>query len=204
MSGRAGPRQAGFTLLEVLVALVVLGLVVSGLAGVTRFGLASVRTQARVAARQGDLEPVDRLLRRLVANMALPNDDRQPGLAGDATGFACITKAPAEGGPAGRVDASVATDAARRLVLRWSPHLHADRLAPRPSSAEETLLEGVDRMEVSYLSPDRAGWLPGWDRTDLPALIRVRLVFAPGDPRRWPPIIAATTEQSRARERPNG
>ena len=35
----AAQRDAGFTLLEILVALVILGLIVSGLAGGTRLGL---------------------------------------------------------------------------------------------------------------------------------------------------------------------
>ena len=201
--GRAG-RQTGFTLLEVLAALVVLGFIIAGLVGGTQLGLASIKTESRIEAKEQGLEPVDRLLRRLVANMAMPNNDQQPGLVGSRTAFTCITKALGPDAPASRIDALVALDHSRRLVLLWSPHLHAERLTPRPSPAEEVLLSGLDRLEISYLSPDRSGWLAAWNRTDLPALIRIRLVFAPGDARRWPPIIAATALQSRPRERPNG
>ncbi len=196
-------RNAGFTLLEVLVVLLILGLIVSGLAGGTRLGLAALGAQSRVAAEYQDLEPVDRALRRLVANIALPADDRTPGLVGEPTGFACVTTTPAAEGPPSRVDAYVASDARHRIVLRWSPHLHAERLVPRPPPAEEILLEGIDRLEISYLSPDRTGWLRSWSRTDLPALVRIQLLFKPGDPRHWPPIIAAT-QRSRGRERPGG
>lgn len=201
-TGTAG-RSAGFTLLEVLVGLLILGLVVSGLAGSTRLGLAALGAQSRAAAEYQDLEPVDRALRRLVANIALPNDDRKPGLVGDPMGFACLTTTPAAEGPPSRVDAYVASDAAHRLVVRWSPHLHAERLVPRPAPAEEVLLRGIDRLEVSYLAPDRTGWLRSWTRTDLPALIRLELSFGPGDPRHWPPIIAAT-RRGRTRELQNG
>ncbi len=205
MSASRAGCSAGFTLLEVLVGLVVLGFVVSGLAGSTRFGLLAAGTQSRIAAEHEDLEPADRLLRRLVAGMALPNDGRQPGLAGDRTGFACLTRSPAaqEPGLAARVDAFVAVNGARQLVLRWSPHWHAERLAPRAPPAEEVLLDGIDRLDVSYLSPDRGGWLESWSRTDLPGLVRIRLLFAPGDPRHWPPIIAAT-RQGRAQAQPSG
>jgi general secretion pathway protein J len=205
MSAALSGRTAGFTLLEVLVGLVILGFVVSGLAGSTRFGLAAAGTQSRIVLEHEDLEPADRLLRRLVAGMALPNDGRQSGLVGDRTGFACVTRAPAAQGPGltGRVDAVMAVNGAHQLVLRWSPHWHAERLAPRSPPAEEVLLQGVDRLDVSYLSPDRGGWLGAWNRADLPGLIRIRLLFAPGDPRRWPPIIAAT-QQSRARAQPSG
>jgi len=201
----AARSSAGFTLLEVLVALVILGFIVSGLVGGTRLGLAAMDAQSRAAAEHGDLEPVDRLLRRVVANIALPNDDRQPGLVGDVNGFACVTRVPAgeTSGLAPRVDAYVTANGARQLILRWSPHLHAERLVPRPAPAQAILLQGIDRLEISYLSPERSGWLTSWNRTDLPALIRIRLSFAPGDPRRWPPIIAAT-QQDRARGRPSG
>lgn len=205
MSAAPAGRAAGFTLLEVLVGLVILGFIVSGLAGSTRFGLMAMGTQSRIVSERQDLEPVDRLLRRLVAGMALPNDGRQAGLVGDRTGFACVTRTPAaqEPGAASRVDAFVAVNGAHQLVLRWSPHWHAERLAPRAPAAEEVLLEGIDRLDVSYLSPDRGGWLEAWNRTDLPGLIRIRLRFAPGDPRRWPPIIAAT-QQGRPRAQPSG
>ncbi len=205
MSAGLARRTAGFTLLEVLVGLVLLGLVVSGLAGSTRFGLAAAGTQSRIASEHAELEPADRLLRRLVAGMALPNDGRQPGLVGDRTGFACLTRAPAiqDPGLAARVDAFVAVNGAHQLVLRWSPHWHAERLVPRAAPAEEVLLQGIDRLEVSYLSPGRDGWLASWNRTDLPGLVRIRLLFAPGDPRHWPPIIAAT-QQGRAQAQPSG
>ena len=199
----ADRRSAGFTLLEVLVVLLILGLIVSGLAGSTRLGLAAIGAQSRAVAEYQDLEPVDRALRRLVANISLPNDGRNPGLVGDSLGFACLTATPGAEGPPSRVDAYVASDAAHRLVLRWSPHRHAERLTPRPAPAEEILLQGVGQLEVSYLSPDRTGWLRSWSRTDLPALIRSRLAFGPGDPRHWPPIIAAT-RHGRLREPPSG
>jgi len=205
MSTAAG-RSAGFTLVEVLVALVILGFIVSGLAGSTKLGLAALGVQSRVAAEYGDLEPADRALRRIVADIALPSDDQKPGLVGDLMAFASVTNLPATGdagGTASRVDAYVAVDGAHRLVLRWFPHLHADRIVPRPPASEEILLQGIDRMEVSYLSPDRSGWLGSWNRTDLPALIRIRLLFGPGDPRHWPPIIAAT-RRSRVQERSSG
>ncbi len=199
----SGKRSAGFTLLEVLVVLLILGLIVSGLAGGTRLGLAALGAQSRAAAEYQDLEPVDRALRRIVENIALPADDRKPGLVGDPAGFACLTTASVGDGLPSRVDALVASDAAHRLVLRWSPHLHAERIVPRPAPAEEVLLQGIDRLEVSYLSPDRSGWLRSWSRTDLPALIRIQLLFGPGDPRHWPPIIMAI-QRGRTRERPNG
>ncbi len=199
MSSRLS-AQAGFTLLELLVALVVLGFVISGLAGGTQLAVASIRAQTRFLQQHQDLQPVDQLMRRLIADMVLPGDARQAGLAGKGQSLTCITKLPGINGSVIRVDALVAVDAEHRLVLQWLPHVHAQRLAPRAAPATEILLARVRQIEFSYLSPAGDGWLSTWSRTDLPALIRVELVFPPGDPRRWPPMIAATLQQNRPNE----
>ena len=57
-------RDAGFTLLEVLVALVVLGFVLTGVTGGIRYGVRASQTQARLVEAQGELDAVDRALRR--------------------------------------------------------------------------------------------------------------------------------------------
>ena len=198
------PSQAGFTLLETLVALTILGFILAGLAAGTQLGFAASSAQARAEAQRQDLQPVDLLLRRLVAGISLPDDPQLAGLVGDRTGFVCVTQDPAAAiQPPPRIDAVIAADAANDLVLRYTPHIHAERLLPRPAPTQDILLQGLQRLEVSYLSPDRTGWLPDWTRTDLPALIRIRLVFPPGDPRRWPPIVAAT-RQTRINPATNG
>src|SRR5918997_799427 len=71
---RGPTRQAGFTLLEVLVALAVLGFLTLGLAGGVRFGLGAWDSQARLIDRTGDLDVADRALRRIVAQL-VPTDD---------------------------------------------------------------------------------------------------------------------------------
>lgn len=179
-----------------LVGLVVFGFIIAGLAAGTELGFATLRTQDRTKAQYQDLEPVDRLLRRLVGSIVLPNDRALPGLEGQHESFVCITQLPDAAGAAAahRIDAVVATDPAHRLVLRWTPHVHAERLLARPPPRQEVLLDGVERIEVSYLSPDHGAWLKAWTRLDLPALIRIRLVFPRGDPRRWPAIVAASRQ----------
>ncbi len=187
-------------MLELLAALVVLGFIMSGLAGTTQLALASIRSQTTFLQRHQDLQPVDQLLRHLVAGMVLPGNPRQSGLAGAGDSLTCITKLPDDDGPPLRINAVLATDARHRLVLNWTPRWHAQPLSPQPAPASEILLQRVDRVEFSYLSPAGDGWLSAWSRTDLPALIRIRLVFPAGDPRHWPPIIATTLQQSRPQQ----
>ena len=178
-----------------MVGLVVLGFVIAGLAAGTELGVAALRSQAHNKAVFQDLEPVDRLLRQLVGSIVLPTDPARSGLVGERESVVCLTELPAAAGAAlkQRVDAIVATDPGHRLVLRWTPHMHAERLLDRtPPPRQEVLIDRVERIEVNYLSPDRDAWLDAWNRADLPALIRIRLLFPRGDPRRWPPIVVAT------------
>ena len=59
-------HPAGFTLLEVLVALVVFGFLFAGLTQGIEFGVRAHDMQVGMLARQGGLEPVDRVLRQIV------------------------------------------------------------------------------------------------------------------------------------------
>ena len=190
---RSTARQAGFTLLEVLVALAVLGFLVLALAQGVRFGLGAWDSQARLLGRTGDLDVADRTLRRIVAHLVPTDDTRMPGLRGTATGFEGVTELPIPAAsPMRQAVVAVGIDRAQRLVLRWTPHLHARRLGPPPAPEESELLRGVERIEVAYWSAAAGGgWLPAWTRTELPDLVRVRLTFARNDRRRWPDIVAA-------------
>ena len=54
------------------------------------------------------------------------------------------------------------------------------------------ILPGVDHIVIGYAADSTAQhWLPVWNGTGLPPLIRISLVFPPGDHRQWPDIIAA-------------
>ena len=84
--------------------------------------------------------------------------------------------------------------AGHRLLLRWTPLLHAIRPTPPPTQTTE-LLSGVDGLELSYLGD--GGWVDSWKGPALPALVRIRIVFTKAQKRHWPDIVAAPL-----RERP--
>ena len=62
-------QPSGFTLLEILVALVVLGLLMIGLTEGTRLGLRTIETQARLTDRTAGLDAVDQTLRTLIGGL---------------------------------------------------------------------------------------------------------------------------------------
>ncbi len=184
------PPDAGFTLLEILVALVVLGFIMTGLAQGVRFGLRAWDTQTRIIDERGELDAVDRVVRRLVERME-PGRDREPArVQGTANSLAFTSELPiAAAAIARQADVAILVSGGR-LLLRWTPHSRVQRLGPPPPPAEEELLSGVNRVEFSYWGP--AGvWTSAWTEQTLPALVRMRVVFPEGDRRRWPDIVAA-------------
>ena len=187
-------RQAGFTLLEILVALVVLGLVVAGLSQGLRFGLRATARQERLAAERGDLDAVDRLLRRLVAQMD-PGTSRTPGIAiGEAGAVTFTTDLGAAASALATTQAEVRLGVeGSALVLRWRPAPHAVRLVPPEPPRREVLLDGLQRLDLAYWGQAGDGppaWQGAWQQPALPLLIRIRLVFAAGSGQHWPDIVA--------------
>ena len=181
----------GFTLLETLVALVVLGFMVAGLVQGVHFGLSAWGTQARIMARREDLDAVDRTLRFLVRQMdpGIPTDPRE--VSGTTSHLVFTSRLPAAAG-GGMADMVLTPDPAGRLVLEWTPHLHARRIAAPPPPRSEVLLSGLERLELSYWRPDAGGeWVDAWNERSLPALVRFHIVFRPDEARRWPDIVAA-------------
>ena len=186
-------RDAGFTLLETLVALVVLGFLMAGLAQGTRFGFQAWDMQARMIDERSELDGVDRVLRSLVEQMDAGTLSGGPTLAGSANRLIFTSRLPQISGlTTRRADVILAVDAARRLSVRWTPHRHAVRLGPPPEIREAELLRGVAKLEISYWRQEGGGaWLSGWSARELPALIRFRIVFSRGDSRQWPDIVVA-------------
>ncbi len=190
--------EAGFTLLELLVALVVFGFVLAGIAGGVQFGLRAGGMQAQRIASTVDLGAADRLLRRLVAEMDPGTLTEAPEIAGRAATLSFVTdlgRAVAALSGDGEAEIGLGVDGSHRLVLRWSPYRHAINLGPPPSVSTSVLLDGVERVQFAYWGhgEGNAGqWLAAWTEKGLPPLVRIRLFFLPGSHQSWPDIIAAT------------
>ena len=199
MPAASATRQSGFTLLEVLVALAVLGLLVLGLSQGVRAGLALRQAQDRHLGNTAELDATMRLLRRTLSRLpALPDgnallaSDAGDAFAGEADRVSFVGDLPTGFGAARRADMTLIVRDGM-LLLSWVPHRHA--VAPAaPSAAETVLLRGVERLDLAYWgSPDGepAGWQARWAGPAAPELIRLRLRFQRGDPRHWPDLIVA-------------
>ncbi len=192
-------QQAGFTLLEVLVSLLVFALIMTGLAQGTQFGLKAWALQSHATEMHQDLEVVDRTLRHLVGTIAEGTGEHTSAtFVGNRRSMAFTAAMPdaVELFGTRQVDVIVSVDQAHHLVLRWAPHFTA-LLAGPPAPHVTQLLTGVDHVELSYWATGQGGerWIDTWQAVALPTLIRITVVFVPGDTRQWPPILASVDTQ---------
>ena len=187
--------------MELLVALVVLGLLVIGLTQGVRAGLTMWGAQTRRVSETGELDAGARVLRMLLSGIStLPSGGVFPGalhptkVEGHPDSLSFVGDLPTGLGTTRR--ANITLELVReRLVLSWTPHRHELSSAPPPKPTETELVRGVERLDFAYwgsTSADQpASWQTQWDSFNIPKLIRIRLGFAKGDRRRWPDLIAA-------------
>ena len=189
--------QAGFTLIEILIALAVLGLVLAGLTEGTRYGLHAWDRQVRLIESRDQLDSADRTLRRLIAAMNVGWMPAFSRFSGDAEHFEFTTELPrALAQITRRADVMLAVDGDHRLILRWREHLHETRFNGPPPYQQAELLSGVKQIDFSYWRPadpqgNPAGWRKQWTDPTPPPLVKIHLDFVEGDPRHWPDIMAA-------------
>ena len=192
--------ETGFTLLELLVVLIVLGLLVVGLTQGVRAGLAMWGAQTRRVGETSELDAAARILRILLTGIAAtPSGAANPGATG-ATEFqgrpdslAFVGNLPNGLGSSRRAEIKIELRG-ERLVLTWTPRRHELSSAPPPAPVETELMRWVERLDLAYWGSPAPGQPPGWqsqwDGPGLPELVSLRLGFAQGDRRRWPDLIA--------------
>jgi general secretion pathway protein J len=182
-------RQNGFTLLEVLAAVAILGMLLVILSQGMHFGLLATQAEARIGGENAGLQEIDLALRHLIeaADPGIGDQD-QPSLSGGRNAMTLVTDLPGDTAASLPVEARLFVDRRQRLMLQWRALPGADHV-DRPVHEAE-LLCCIARMEISFWHPT-GGWVGGWQSSDLPAMVRIHLVFANSRERRWPDIVVA-------------
>jgi general secretion pathway protein J len=196
--------QRGFTLIEVVVALAIVGLTAVVLFESLRFGQ---RAHEKVVVRGGDTWQVfaaQRLIRSLIES-AYPREPASTesvpvyGLGGDQSRMSVLAAAPLALGGAGlqRYDIEPRRNArgSYDVIVRWRADPSPDSSLLDAALAEEILIEDAQSIRWSYLDAEhegQAGWVDDWhDRQRLPRLVRLQVTFSKNDPRTWPALVMA-------------
>lgn len=191
--------SSGFTLLEILVVVAVLGLLVLGLGRGVHVGLALWDAQQERVHEIAELDAGTRILRSLLTGIApaagTAGTAANQTFNGDSEQLRFIGDLPTGLGSTRRANIRIVLHN-RALVLSWTPHRHEialDNTAPTPIDTE--LVANVADLDIAYWgssSPDQSpAWQTRWVGPIPPGLVRIRIGFAKNDRRRWPDLIAA-------------
>ncbi|MBE7158716.1 MAG: prepilin-type N-terminal cleavage/methylation domain-containing protein [Rhodospirillales bacterium] len=185
-------HQLGFTLLEVLVALLVFGFLSAGLANGFRVGLAAWDIQNTRRTSRNDFVSVDRSLRDLLSRTSPGglSDDTAP-FRGSSQSMTFVTTLPkaASGLSWNEVDMTLNVSSDHDLQLLWTPRYRTP-IGPPPSRQKIILRSEIDRLDLAYWQDANAGWQASWTARTLPKLIRIRVVSAARS-RPWPDLVVA-------------
>ena len=207
-SRRARPAS-GFTLLELLIAITLLGLIAVLLAGGVRLGARVWETADEHAEALAQLEVVQGFLRRQLSQtypLRLVDADSRSHSAfqGGPETLQFAVLAPPQFGFGGFYLLAIdLTETAEGRQLRLTARQYHPEMIERPEAGEvrETvLLDRVAAVEFSYFGapvPDEPPfWQEHWGgegerASELPALVRLRLAFERDDGRYWPELVVA-------------
>jgi general secretion pathway protein J len=201
---RGAPREAGFTLLELLIAMTLFGLLMTMLFGGLRFGARAWEAGEERADALAQTGVVHGFLRRQLSQtypLVWPEEAENPqrviAFVGGPDTLQFIAPLPAHLAVGGfyLLALDVADDAdGRHLVLTWQLHRAGmERFAFDGTAQQTVLLDGVADVAFAYYGVAEEGQDPRWqerweEAARLPALVSVRVAFE-DEGRSWPELV---------------
>lgn len=190
-------RQRGFTLMELLVSLALLGLLASLIAGGLRTGQRVWERGDRRDQMVDRVAAAQRLLRARLERAAVQPPSAVSDGSVDFTGMPAqlsfVAPPPDDEAPGTLRLYTLALRDGSLILSSVNTAWRGQREAPQRSL---TLAEGVQALELAYFGAPAqstgapAGWQQQWRRrSTLPAAIRIRLRFSADDARRWPDLV---------------
>lgn len=199
---RDGAR--GFTLVELLVALTLLGLLMVALFGGLQLGARAWETTGERLDDSARLQLVQDFLRTRISQTYPLETDGAAGstglvFSGAPDRLAFVTVLPQHLAPGLHLLALglVERDDRLHLLLTWRPLAPENEAEDENGAAasERILLHDIAGLELAYFgavgATEPPAWYSSWDGTvlRLPELIRLRVSFPAGDRRHWPDLV---------------
>jgi general secretion pathway protein J len=194
--------EDGFTLVELLVALTLLGVLSLLLSSSLHFGARAWERASTHAEVSEEVRLAQEFLRRVIGTaypLLLIGDPTKPHVdfdgEPDRMSFLAPAPGPLGGSGMARFTLSVSSrEGEKRLSVAASLEL-ADA-GDTTKGVQEILLQGFDAVEFSYFGQVQASaaaqWVSSWNgRTELPQLVRARITFPSGDVHVWPELVIA-------------
>ena len=183
-------RASGFTLLELLIVITIMGMIMVALTGGVRFAGRAWESQERIIAGQGDSDAVENVLRQIIASGR--------SFEGDASSMRFIGTLPRALARSGLFDLELKTSD-DRLVLDWKPHFKGPSVAADPTETE--LAKNISGVEFAYFfaaDQNQGGWQRvAKDKEKSPSVIAIAVQS--GDGRHWPPLTVAPMIETAAK-----
>jgi general secretion pathway protein J len=182
--GRNRGGDAGFTLLEMILALVIFGMIAAVVYSAFYFGHRAVTSGERAADANQRIrlaeEMLGRQIRSTVYYWAKHDEENVPFFLGASDGMTFVTSAPQSRGGTGLAVVTYRF-AEGKLVVEERTNFLPDDLYKPPSDARverAVLLEGFSSFRFEYLPAEERdlGWADKWDARDedtLPAVVRL-------------------------------
>lgn len=198
--GRGERTAAGFTLLELLVALTLLAVVMSFLVSGLRLGARTWNAGVARSEQAEEFRTTYRVLRQMLGSMRadIVNAGGQPEyvFAGEARRMRFVAALPQSAVGQGYHVIwlqEVEQDDGAALRLYWRPFGGSEAELPEQDDEQSAeLVGGLQKVSFSYFQSAGPGqneaWLDGWEsKDDLPVLVRVDLRGVRGID--WPEIV---------------
>jgi len=202
--------DAGFTLVELLVAITLVGLISVTLFGGFRFGTRAWEIGTQRSERLDELQVVQAFLRGRLSQTLVPRHESEDGeqkglLVGSEAALSFTAPWLTSLNLGGLYTFKLSHhdgDEGGELLLQWEPLGGAwnTNAGDDPDPGERVLLEGVESVTLHYYGSLRRGedpaWHEIWDESPLlPQLLSLELKFAEDSNRYWPKLVVALRAQ---------